>query len=143
MTGVQTCALPIYDYAHHPRAITLTLEAAKKIATKNNAKLIAIFQPHLYSRTQYFYKEFSDSLLLADSVILTDIYAARETNDNNISSQLIYDEIYKQKKMDHLIFESEFNNIVHIVKKITLDQASVVITLGAGDVWKISEQVCV
>ena len=133
----------IDDYAHHPRAITLTLEAAKKIATTNNAKLIAIFQPHLYSRTQYFYKEFSDSLLLADSVILTDIYAARETNDNNISSQLIYDEIDKQKKMDHLIFESEFNNIVHIVKEITLDQASVVITLGAGDVWKISEQVCV
>ncbi len=132
----------IDDYAHHPRAILLTLEAARKIATANNAKLIAIFQPHLYSRTQYFYKEFSTSLLLADSVILTDIYAAREKNEHNISSQLIYDEIYKQKQMDNLIFESEFNNIVNIVKKITLNQASVVITLGAGDVWKISEQIC-
>ncbi|MGL4677032.1 MAG: UDP-N-acetylmuramate--L-alanine ligase [Brevinema sp.] len=132
----------IDDYAHHPKAVLLTLEAAKKIATKKNAKLIAIFQPHLYSRTQYFYKEFSQSLLLADSVILTDIYAARETNDHNISSQLIYDEISKQKNMDHLIFESKFDNICTIIKKITLNQSSVVITLGAGDVWKISTQVC-
>ncbi|MGL5955981.1 MAG: UDP-N-acetylmuramate--L-alanine ligase [Brevinema sp.] len=132
----------IDDYAHHPKAVLLTLEAAKKIATKKNAKLIAVFQPHLYSRTQYFYKEFSESLLLADSVILTDIYAARETNDHNISSQLIYDEISKQKTMDYLIFESKFDNICNIIKKITLNQSSVVITLGAGDVWKISEQVC-
>lgn len=131
----------IDDYAHHPKAVSLTLEAARKIATKNNAKLIAVFQPHLYSRTQYFYKEFSESLLLADSVILTDIYAAREVNEYNISSQLIYDEIEKQKNMDYLILESEFDNISKFIKKIVSNQKSVVITLGAGDVWKISEQV--
>ncbi len=132
----------IDDYAHHPRAVMLTLEAAKKIATQKKAQLIAVFQPHLYSRTEYFYKEFSESLLIADTVILTDIYAAREINKNNISSQLIYDEISKQKNEDNLILESKFENISNIIKKITSNQSSVVITLGAGDVWKISEQVC-
>lgn len=132
----------IDDYAHHPRAVTLTLEAAKKIAHHNHAKLIAIFQPHLYSRTRYFYKEFSEALLLADSVILTDIYAAREVNKDNISSQLIYDEILKLKTMDHLIFEEELQKIPSIIKQITSNYPSVVITLGAGDIWKISEQIC-
>lgn len=132
----------IDDYAHHPTAIMLTLEAAKKIAIERNAKLIVIFQPHLYSRTQYFYKEFSRSLLLADSVILTDIYAARENNEHNISSQLIYDEIVKLKTMDHLILEEELNKIPLLIKNIISDQHAVVITLGAGDVWKVSEQIC-
>ena len=133
----------IDDYAHHPRAIGLTLVAAKKIANSYQAKLVVVFQPHLYSRTQYFYKEFSESLLLADSLILMDIYAAREVNDNNVSSQLIYDEVIKLKTMDNLIFESEFDNISNIVKEIASRQATVVITMGAGDVWKISEQLCV
>ena len=133
----------IDDYAHHPRAVGLTLVAAKKIANSYQAKLVVVFQPHLYSRTQYFYKEFSESLLLADSLILMDIYAAREVNDNNVSSQLIYDEVIKLKTMDNLIFESEFDNISNIVKEIASRQATVVITMGAGDVWKISEQLCV
>ncbi len=132
----------IDDYAHHPRAVALTLEAAKRIADKKKAKLVAVFQPHLYSRTAYFYKEFSDALLAADSVILTDIYAARESNDGNISSKMIYDEIIKHKKMDNLILESDFENVSDIVKKITEGCPSVVITLGAGDVWKISELLC-
>ncbi len=132
----------IDDYAHHPRAVSLTLEAAKRIADKKNAKLVAVFQPHLYSRTAYFYKEFSESLLLADSVILTDIYAARENNEHNISSKIILDEISKHKKMDNLVLESDFENVSDLVKEITAGQPSVVITLGAGDVWKISELLC-
>ncbi len=132
----------IDDYAHHPRAVMLTLEAAKKIATQKKAQLIAVFQPHLYSRTEYFYKEFSESLLIADKVILTDIYAAREINTNNISSQLIYDEMSKQKNTENIIMESKFENISDMIKELASDKSSVVITLGAGDVWKISEQVC-
>ncbi|MGL4366942.1 MAG: UDP-N-acetylmuramate--L-alanine ligase [Brevinemataceae bacterium] len=130
----------IDDYAHHPKAVQLTLEAARKIAAKHNAKLIAIFQPHLYSRTKYFYKEFSEALTLADSVILTDIYAAREINIDNISSDIICEEISKRKQMDHLLFESDFGKISDTIHQITENKASVVITLGAGDIWKISEK---
>jgi len=133
----------IDDYAHHPKAVNLTLEAAKKIADDKNAKLIVIFQPHLYSRTRYFYKEFSEALLLADSVILTEIYAAREINEDNISSLLIYDEILQLKQMDHLIFERELTKIPSIIKNIISSSPSVVITLGAGDIWKVSEEICI
>lgn len=131
----------IDDYAHHPKAVELTLEAARKYAQARDAKLVVVFQPHLYSRTRYFYKEFSKALTQADAVVLTDIYAARETNDFNISSQLIYDEINKLKPMEHLIFEQEFGNVCNIVKKITRDVPSVVVTLGAGDIWKVSDQI--
>lgn len=130
----------IDDYAHHPRAVALTLDTARRLAEERQAKLVAVFQPHLYSRTRYFYKEFSEALTHADSVILADIYAAREPNPDNMSSQIIYDEMLKLKKLDHLVFEKELGNIPALVKKITRDIPSVVITLGAGDIWKVSEQ---
>ncbi|MGL4387828.1 MAG: UDP-N-acetylmuramate--L-alanine ligase [Brevinema sp.] len=128
------------DYAHHPKAVSLTLEASRKLAEKNEAQLIAIFQPHLYSRTYYFYKEFAEALLLADKVILTEIYGAREVNEHNISSSLIYNEIKKNKDNDFVIIESDMQKIPSLIKDLLISKNTVVITLGAGDVWKISEQ---
>lgn len=132
----------IDDYAHHPKAVSLTLEAAKKYAENKSAQLIAIFQPHLYSRTRYFYKEFSESLLSADKVILTEIYGARETNDHNISSSLIYNEMIKSKNSDFVTIEKEFSHVAPLARELAKNKNTVIITLGAGDIWKISEQLC-
>ena len=79
------------DYAHHPQEI---LQSAKSIrALYANRHITAIFQPHLYTRTRDFYKEFADSLSILDEVVLCDIYPAREQPIPGVSSQLIYDHL--------------------------------------------------
>ncbi len=128
----------IDDYAHHPSEIDATLKAAKQLSLRKNAQLIAVFQPHLYSRTQLLYKDFAKSLSKADRIVLMEIYAARETNDNNISSKMIYDEIVKIKGEENVIYSKDFKDVPEKVK-LLMNGNNIVITLGAGDVWKVSE----
>ena len=94
----------IDDYAHHPTEVKATIQAAK---TSWERRILAVFQPHLFSRTRDFYKEFASSLELADYVILTDIYPARERPIPNISSKLIFDDLRK------IIFLKEYFRIIH------------------------------
>lgn len=131
----------IDDYAHHPSEIAATLAAATNLSARHNAALIAVFQPHLYSRTQQLYKEFAKSLSVADKVVLTDIYASREQNENNVSTKLIYDEIVKIKPKEDVFYVEKLENIIDGAIKPLLSQGkSIVITLGAGDIWKIAEE---
>ncbi|MCQ2609575.1 MAG: UDP-N-acetylmuramate--L-alanine ligase, partial [Lachnospiraceae bacterium] len=78
------------DYAHHPSEIKASLKALKEIKCK---KMYIVFQPHTYSRTKALYEEFVDALKDADNLIMVDIYAARENNIYNISSEDIINEI--------------------------------------------------
>lgn len=128
----------IDDYAHHPAEIDATLNAAKNLSMKKGAQVIAVFQPHLYSRTQYLYKDFAKSLSKADRVVLTDIYAARETNVNNISSRMIYDEIVKIIGADNVVISKDLNDVPSKIRAF-MNGNNIVITLGAGDVWKVSD----
>ena len=128
----------IDDYAHHPSEITATLAAAKNLSRETQSYLIAVFQPHLYSRTQLLYKEFAKSLSRADLVVLTDIYAAREKNENNISVKMIFDEVVKIKGIANVIYSKELKGVPEMVKP-HLNGKNIVVTLGAGDVWKVSE----
>ena len=73
------------DYAHHPTEVLATLETAK---TSWDRRVIAVFQPHLYSRTQEFYREFADAMMKSDIAIITDIYPAREKPINGITGKL-------------------------------------------------------
>lgn len=130
--------LVIDDYAHHPSEIDATLNAARNLSDRKHAQLIAVFQPHLYSRTQFLYKEFAKSLSRADWIVLTDIYAAREKNINNISTMMIYDEVVKLKGQKNVIYSHELKEVPQMVKNI-LNGRNIVVTLGAGDVWKVSE----
>lgn len=129
----------IDDYAHHPSEIEATLSAAKNLSIRKNAMLIAVFQPHLYSRTEFLCKDFAKSLCIADKVILTDIYAAREKNEHNISGKIVYDEIVRLKGEKNVIYTESLENIPTSLKKI-LGNKNIVVTLGAGDVWKVSEK---
>lgn len=79
------------DYAHHPAEIAQSVKSVRELY--QDKKITVIFQPHLYTRTRDFYRDFADSLSLSDEVILTEIYPAREQPIPGVTSQLIYDNL--------------------------------------------------
>lgn len=123
----------IDDYAHHPTEISATLTAARNYP---HNRLWCIFQPHTYTRTKAFLKEFALALSAADKIILADIYAARETDTLGISSADIRDELLKMGK-DCCYFPT-FDEIENFLLEKSIN-GDLLITMGAGDVVKIGE----
>lgn len=119
------------DYGHHPTEILATASALKQ--KKYNESWV-IFQPHTYSRTKNLLDAFATALLNFDHVIVTDIYAARETNTYNISSKDLVNKINTLGK--HAIYIPEFSDIVTFVKE-NANTGDIVLTLGAGTVTEI------
>lgn len=115
----------IDDYGHHPTEIKVTLEAARRYA--GDGRVIVLFQPHRYSRTQAFLPEFATSLDLADDVTLLEIYAASEQPIHGVTSELI------AEKMEHGLFLPNFAQAAERIIELA-KPGDVVITLGAGDV---------
>ena len=112
------------DYAHHPNEIYHSARSIRQLY--QNRKITAIFQPHLYTRTRDFYKEFADALSQLDEVILCDIYPAREEPIPGVTSKLIYDNL-KEGVEKSLISKDD---VIELVKERDFD---VLIVLGAGD----------
>ncbi len=121
------------DYAHHPTEIEATLKAA---ANYPHNTLWCVFQPHTYTRTNAFLKEFAQSLSLADKIILTDIYAAREKNTIGITSLDLQKEIEKLGK--ECCYFRSFDEIENFLLENCIN-GDLLITMGAGDVVKIGE----
>ena len=121
------------DYAHHPSEIRQSILSMR--ALYQGKKLTAVFQPHLYTRTRDFYKEFADSLSLLDEVILTDIYPAREQPLPGVSSRLIYDHL--RPGIEKSMCKKE--DLADLLNK---KQIEVLITLGAGDIDNYVPQIC-
>lgn len=121
------------DYAHHPEEIRQSILSMRALYT--DKKLTAIFQPHLYTRTRDFYREFADSLSLLDEVILTDIYPARELPIEGVSSRLIYDEL--RPGIEKTLCKKE--DILDILKQKKIE---VLMTLGAGDIENYVQPIC-
>ena len=119
------------DYAHHPTEITATANA---LSNKTYNQSWVVFQPHTYSRTYNHLKDFAKSLCLFDNIIVTDIYAARETNTYNISSNDLVNEINNLGK--NAIYISELNDCVSYLKK-HVQKDDIVITLGAGTITNL------
>ncbi len=123
----------IDDYAHHPTEITATLKAALHYPHRD---IWCVFQPHTYTRTQAFLTDFAKALSLADHVILTDIYAAREVNTIGITSLALKEELEKLgKQCDYF---SSFDEIEKFLLKKCM-HGDLLITMGAGDVLNIGE----
>lgn len=122
------------DYAHHPTEIKATLKAAK---SQEHNRIIAIFQPHTYSRTKELLDEFSKAFFDADIAIITDIYAAREIDDGTISSKDLVEKL-KENNVN-AIYISSFDDIVDYIHK-NVEPNDIVITVGAGSVTKISDK---
>lgn len=112
------------DYAHHPKEILQSAMSLRELY--KNRKITAIFQPHLYTRTRDFYKDFAEALSHFDEVILTEIYPARELPIEGVTSQLIYDNLKPGVKKSMI----RKDDVLDLVKKRDFD---VLITLGAGD----------
>ena len=123
----------IDDYAHHPTEIKATLQAARKILAKN---LWCVFQPHTYTRTKALLDEFVEALSHADKIVLADIYAARETDTLGISSDDI------RKKLEAMGKEAYYFPTFDEIENFLLEHCipgDLLITMGAGDVVKIGE----
>ena len=120
------------DYAHHPSEIEQSVKSIRELYA--DKKVAAIFQPHLYTRTRDFYKDFADSLSLLDEVFLCDIYPAREEPIEGVTSKLIYDNL-RDGIRKHLITKDE------IMQSVENGDFDVLITLGAGDIENYSAQI--
>ncbi|MCR5715839.1 MAG: UDP-N-acetylmuramate--L-alanine ligase [Lachnospiraceae bacterium] len=123
----------IDDYAHHPTEISATLHAAQNYP---HQQIWCVFQPHTYSRTKALMTDFAKALSLADHVVLADIYAARETDTLGISSRTLQEEIVKLGGDCHYL--PTFDEIENFLLE-NCTPGDLLITMGAGDVYKIGE----
>lgn len=133
-------AVRVYDdYAHHPTEVSAVLRAAqdKAAAEGKGARVIACFQPHLYSRTMEFDKEFAQALSLADAAVVLDIYGAREQPVEGITSRIITDKMPEDMPVR---FEPDFSaapsTVVELVKP-----GDIVLTIGAGSVTMLAAEI--
>ncbi|MGO1974322.1 MAG: UDP-N-acetylmuramate--L-alanine ligase [Propionibacteriaceae bacterium] len=121
------------DYAHHPTEVRATLTGAR--AVSGEGRLIALFQPHLYSRTREFAAEFAAALGLADVVMLTDVYGAREEPVPGITGQLISDRIPNENPNTEVHYVAARTDVAAALADL-VRPGDVVLTLGAGDVTR-------
>jgi len=126
--GVVNNIMVIDDYAHHPTEIEATLKTAKLY----NRRVIVIFQPHLFSRTKQFYKEFARALNLADIALLADIYPAREKPMAGVNSQII-EKYAKDEGMTNIRYIGVKENALAEISKIARP-GDMIITMGAGSI---------
>lgn len=119
----------IDDYAHHPSEIIATIKAARQMGYE---RIILAFQSHTYTRTNALYDEFISALNMADKVFLMDIYSARETNDLGVCSEKMAEDINNCQWYD------SFEKIAIAIKKIATPD-DVIITMGAGDIFKVAD----
>jgi len=121
------------DYAHHPSEIKATLKAAK---STEHSKIWCVFQPHTYTRTKLLLDDFSEAFSDAYEVIVADIYSAREIDTGEIHSKVLSQKI--NEKSDNAVYKPDFENIVEYLKE-KVSPGDLVITMGAGDVYKVGE----
>jgi UDP-N-acetylmuramate--alanine ligase len=124
------------DYGHHPTEIRATLKAAKE--TMGNGRLFVVFQPHRYTRTMDLMDDFAVSFDYADALVLMDIYPAAEEPIAGVNSGALVKRI---KRSDVLLVERK-EDVLKLLRE-RLKEGDTLLTLGAGDVWKVGEEVLV
>jgi UDP-N-acetylmuramate--alanine ligase len=124
------------DYAHHPTEIIATLEGFKD---STDRRIVALFQPHLFSRTRDLYHEFGNAFFSCDCLILAPIYPARETVIPGVTSRLIADVAIQSGHHNVILVESN-DSIVQEALSI-LKQDDILITMGAGNIWQYGEEI--
>jgi UDP-N-acetylmuramate--alanine ligase len=134
---LQTGAFLYDDYAHNPEKISATLKSFKEAFPKK--KIICIFQPHTYSRTKYLFEQFSRSFDKADEIVLTSIYSSlREKPDPSVSMHDLTRKIKARRKK--VLFFRNMNDVIEYVNMKNFDDDYVILTMGAGDIYKISSE---
>ncbi len=123
------------DYAHHPTEVKATLRGAK-MGYGSDHRIVAVFQPHRYSRTLNLFSQFGDAFLDADLVVLTDVYAAGEAPIQNVDGRLISNEVEKHQDV---LYIPRKEKIPEILAK-SLKKGDLVITMGAGDIHTVGKE---
>ncbi len=130
-------AMVFDDYAHHPTEIQNTLNSFRLNFPKY--KIVCIFQPHTYSRTKFLFEQFTRSFNDVDKTIITDIFAsARESRDPSVSSQLLAENI--KKNNNNTVYLPKLSDVVEYVNSQKYDKDTIIITMGAGDIYKIYQK---
>jgi UDP-N-acetylmuramate--alanine ligase len=130
-------AVRVYDdYAHHPTEVRAQLQAARGMA--GGGRLIAVFQPHMYSRTATFAEAFGEALALADEVVVMDVYGAREDPVPGVTGGLVATAV--PLAPEHVLFEPSWTSVPDAVVS-RARPGDLVVTLGAGDVTQIGPEV--
>jgi len=129
--------ITVYDYyAHHPTEIRATLEGFKD-STKR--RIVALFQPHLYSRTRDFHQEFGSSFFFCDQLILAPIYPAREAPIPGVSSKMIADAAIQSGHHNILLIEDNAQIVPQTLA--LLEPGDILVTMGAGNIWQSGEEI--
>ncbi len=123
------------DYAHHPTEISVTLAGVKSGWRR---RVVCVFQPHLYSRTRDFYEDFGRAFFNADVLVLTDIYPAREEPIQGITGELIANTAkeFGHKNVHYVPDKKSVPDFLMAIKQ----PGDIIITMGAGDIWKFGEE---
>jgi UDP-N-acetylmuramate--alanine ligase len=123
------------DYAHHPTECRATLAGAKSGWRR---RLVCVFQPHLYTRTRDFYEEFGKSFLLSDVLVVTDVYPAREEPIQGVTGELIVDAAKRFGHKDARYVPNKKDVPAYLTSIVK--RGDIVVTMGAGDIWKYGEE---
>lgn len=133
--GFYKGARVVDDYAHHPTEIKSTLKAAEKVP---HNRIFCVFQPHTFTRTHELLLEFSTAFAGADEVIVTDIYAAREKDENIVHSKDLVAKIREEGKK--VTYIASFDDIETYLSE-NVEEDDLIFTMGAGDIYKLGKQI--
>ena len=123
------------DYGHHPTEIAATIETARE---NFDRRLVVVFQPHRFTRTRDLHARFEESFGAADELYITDVYAAGEKRIEGVSGELIYQAV-KRSGMERVHYVPNKDELTEMLLA-SLEQGDLVLTLGAGDIWKLGEE---
>jgi UDP-N-acetylmuramate--alanine ligase len=126
------------DYAHHPTELSATLEAARATMTPGG-RLIAVFQPHRYSRTRKLYREFGEAFSSADAVLVTEVYGAGEMPQPGVNGKLVVDALCETRNHPDVYYIPQQDDIPRVLRDVS-ERGDVVLTLGAGDISRAGEE---
>jgi UDP-N-acetylmuramate--alanine ligase len=126
------------DYAHHPTELSATLEVARA-TRRQQGRVIAVFQPHRYSRTRALYREFGEALTLADAVLVTEVYSAGEMPQPGVSGKLVVDAVCESSSCPDVYYIPDQHDIPGVLRTIT-EPKDTVLTMGAGDISGVGDE---
>jgi UDP-N-acetylmuramate--alanine ligase len=138
LKGERSAVRVVDDYAHHPTELSATLDAARATMPPGG-RVIAVFQPHRYSRTRKLYREFGEAFAAADAVLVTEVYGAGEMPQPGVNGKLIVDAICETQGPPEVYYIPQQDDIPRVLREVS-ESGDVVLTLGAGDISRAGEE---